>query len=340
MRRKLTTIVAADMVGYSRLMREDEAAVLAALEILKSRFLYPKAEEHGGRIFRFLGDGTLLEFESALGAVEFSIDLQRDLAAYIAENPKQIPLVLRVGINLGDVVIDAGDLHGDGVTIASRVETLSEPGGICLTDIVHAQVRHKISARFLSMGPRSLKNIIDPIHLWRWRPSGDAARIATTTSLIDRSNTFRGQYIIDSKLVDLLLQLHARSVLLAVSNALDSVADESGDAIRFDTLYSHLGEELHIARQMLSGIKIERVGNQGELPSTSIQQNMSEFVAAAFSDSKIGYAFKIIPEAQAIATAGDPYPVKRRRLLDLIRRHHNDDFIARSRRLIDYAYID
>lgn len=341
MRRKLTTIVAADVVGYSRLLSEDEGATLSALELLRTQYIGPKAVANSGRAFRFLGDGTLLEFDSALGAVEFAIDVQRSLSDYNAANPQHIPLLLRVGINLGDVVFENGDIHGDGVNIAVRIEGLAEPGGICLTDSVYSQVKHRIGSSFVSMGSRSLKNIVDPVLVWRWRPASGVPASETIEKLEDGSKAFKGQHIIDPKLVDVLLRLHARSALLAMSNALDSIADEKEEQIRFDKLYLHIGEQLHQARELLNTIKVERIDNHRELSTSGAQQQtMGEFVASMFNDSKIGYAFKIVPEAQAILAAGDSFMVKRKRLLDLVRRFHNEEFMARSRALIKYAYID
>jgi class 3 adenylate cyclase len=339
-RRKLTTIVAADVVGYSRLLSEDEGATLSALELLRTSFLGPMSEAHGGRIFRFLGDGTLLEFESALGAVEFAIALQRGLADYNKTNPHQIPILLRMGINLGDVVIENDDMHGDGVNIAVRLEALAEPGGICLADSVHAQTKQRLRSGFFSIGTRSLKNIADPVLVWRWRPGPDTQTPDSVHRLEDGSGGFKGQHILDPKIVDLLLRLHARSALLAVSNALDAIADEKG-AVKFENFYFHIGEQLHLARDLLYAVKVERIDNHREYSTSGAQQQtLGEFVSSMFNDSKIGYAFKIVPEAQAILATEEPFIVKRKKFLDLVRRYHNDDFIIQSKKLIKYAYID
>jgi class 3 adenylate cyclase len=340
-RRRLTTIVAADVVGYSRLLSEDEGATLSALEVLRTQYIGPKAAAYSGRTFRFLGDGTLLEFDSALGAVEFAIDVQRSLSEYNIANPQHIPILLRIGINLGDVVIENGEIHGDGVNIAVRLEALAEPGGICLTDSVYSQIKQRVGSSFISIGSRSLKNIVDPVLVWRWRPAFDVCPSETIGRLEDGSREFKGQHIIDPKLIDVLLRLHARSALLAVSNALDAIADEKSEQIRFDKLYLHFGEQLHQARELLNTIKVERVDNHRELSTSGArQQTMGEFVASTFSDSKIGYAFKIVPEAQAILATSDSFMVKRKRLLELVRRFHNEEFLTRSRALIKYAYID
>jgi class 3 adenylate cyclase len=340
-RRKLTTLVAIDMVGYSRLLNEDEEAVIESLEILRADFISSKAEVYGGKIVRFLGDATLLYFDSALGAAEFAVDLQRSLAERNAAEPEQIPLVLRIGINLGDIITDDDDIHGDGLNIAVRLEALSEPGGICISESVYAQVKHKIQASFVSIGARSLKNMVDPVHVWRWRPTANARLRETVERLEDGSRSYRGQHLLDPRLVDVLLRLHARSVVLAVSDALDKIAEGPDDTVHLEQLYQNLGDELFEARGLLSCIRVERVSDKSEpMTNGGKQQTMNEFVAAMFSDSKIGYAFKILPEAQAIWSAKDTFLAKRKRFLALVRKFHNDDFIARSRRMIEYAYID
>jgi class 3 adenylate cyclase len=332
MRRKLTAIVAADMVSYTRLISEDERAVLGALDMLRTRFFQPFAEKHGGRIFRLLGDGIMLEFESALGAVEFAVETQTGLARHSAENPQQLPLVLRIGINLGDAVIDKDDLHGEGVTIAVRIESLSEPGGICLTDAVHTQVKHRLGTEFVSIGPRSLKSIADPVHLWRWRPTGERSQ--------SRPFNPRGQHMLDPRLLNLVLSLHARSMMLAVSNALDAVARENGEATPFEAFFSRVTEQLANARQLLCAVKIERAANDDEPSMNGVQQTLSEFVRTTFHHPRIGYASKVLPETQAILASSDPYLVKRTRMLELIQRHHNEAFIAQAQTLIDHAYIE
>lgn len=341
MRRKLTAIVAADMVSYTRLMTENEGAVLDAIEILRTRFLQPLAGKHGGRIFRLLGDGMMLEFESALGAVEFAIETQSSLARHSAENPEQLPLVLRIGINLGDAVVDNDELHGEGVTIAVRIESLAEPGGICLTDAVHTQVRHRLGTEFVLLGPRSLKNIADPVQLWRWRPAAVQPQPGSAPGGRHRPLVNpRGQHVLDPRLLNLVLSLHARSMLLAVSNALDAVARENGEDTPVEAFFSRVGEQLAEARQMLRAVKVERAANDDEPGMSGLQQSLAEFVKSTFQHPRIGYALKVLPETQAILASGEPYLVKRTRLLDLIRRHHDDAFVAQTQTLIDYAYME
>ncbi|WP_170937106.1 MULTISPECIES: adenylate/guanylate cyclase domain-containing protein [Rhodomicrobium] len=341
MRRKLTTIVAADVVGYSQLLSRDEQSALAAIELLRTDILAPKIAAHSGRIFRLLGDGTLLEFESALGAVEFAMEVQRDLAERNAAKQQDPPILLRIGVNLGDVVVEGREVHGEGVNIAVRLEALAEPGGICLTDSVHAQVKNRMHAQFTAIGFRSLKNIVDPVQVWRWQPLPAPGSAEAGESRKSNAFGFSGQHLLDPQLVDLLLHLHARSAQLAVSDALDAVLAETEGNPSFEALFLRMTEQVHKARDMLNGVRIERVDNFLELANAGAKhQTLGEFVGSMFHDSKIGYAFRIIPEAQAILASDYGILAKRTLFMALLRRFHNDDFIARSRSLIKFAYVE
>ncbi len=338
MRRKLTTIVAADIVGYSQLLSQDEVRTLASIEMLRGTILAPLIAAHSGRIFRFLGDGTLLEFESVLGAVEFAVEVQRNLAARNAADPGQTPILLRIGINLGDVVMESGELHGDGVNIAVRLEGLAEPGGICITDSVYAQIKSKLDAPFIPMGFRSLKNIVDPIQVWRWRPLHDAL---TAGAGQVESPGLRSQQAVDPLILDMLLKLHARSAALAVSDALDLALDETTQGMPVDKLYFRLSEQLQQARALLQGVSIERVDNFRELSSNGDKhQTLGDFVSSMFNDSKAGYAFNILPEVQKILASQHTIFMKRKLFMAALRRFHNDEFIERSRSLIKLAYLE
>lgn len=341
MRRKLMTIIAVDVVGYSRLLSENETATLSAIESLNKEYIEPKASKYYGRVFRFLGDATLLEFDSAYGAVKFAIDLQRSLSERKAAKSDENTLILRIGVNLGDVVIEDHDLHGDGVNIAVRLEALAEPGGICLTDAVYRQVKHKIPENFVSIGPRTFKNIADPIHAWRWRPQAHINHVVPE----DQSWGYRlgldGRYVLDPKMIDLLLQLHARSAMLAVSDAFDAIVDETAERAKIEQLYYHISEQLHLAQSILNKIQIERVDHYQEISSSGTkQQTMGEFVSSMLNDSKIGYGFKIIPEAQAILAGDQTLLVKRKRFIELVRQFHNEEYIAQCRSIIKYAFTD
>ncbi len=165
--RRLAAILAADVVGYSRMMREDETGTLAQLKTLQKELLHPKVAEYGGRIVKTTGDGILIEFPSAVDAVQHAIDVQRAMAQRNTAVPDEIRMDLRMGINVGDVIVEGDDLYGDGVNVAARIEGLADPGGTCITSSVYEQVRHKLALEFEDMGEQMVKNIADPIHVYR-----------------------------------------------------------------------------------------------------------------------------------------------------------------------------
>ncbi len=165
--RRLAAILAADVVGYSRLMGADEAGTLAALRARWKDVLTPCIARHRGRVVKVMGDGVLVEFPSAVDAVECAVAVQAGFAAANDGVPVDRRITLRIGINLGDVIVQGGDLYGDGVNIAARLEGLAEPGGVCISASVHDQVRGKVTADFGAMGPQGLKNIAEPLHVYR-----------------------------------------------------------------------------------------------------------------------------------------------------------------------------
>jgi adenylate cyclase len=175
--RKLAAIVAADVVGYSRLIGRDESGTLAALKAVREEVVDPAIAAHHGRIVKTMGDGLLLEFGSVVDAVRCAIEMQTGVAARGGSVPEDRRIVYRIGINLGDVVVDGDDIFGDGVNVAARLEAIAEPGGICLSDDAARQVQNRIDASFESLGAQTLKNIAQPVLAWRWggSPSSRAA---------------------------------------------------------------------------------------------------------------------------------------------------------------------
>jgi adenylate cyclase len=168
MERRLAAIVAADVVGYSRLIRTDEDGTLATLKALQADLIGPKIAEHRGRVVKLMGDGILAEFASAVGAVRAGVELQQAVAERNAAVPKGQQIEFRIGVNLGDVVIDGDDIHGDGVNVAARLEGMAEPGGVYVSAAVHDQVRDRIEIPFEDLGEQYVKNIDRPVHVWRW----------------------------------------------------------------------------------------------------------------------------------------------------------------------------
>ena len=173
--RKLAAILAADVVSYSRLMASDEAGTLAALKRHRQMVFEPAVAAHQGRIVKLIGDGTIVEFASVVDAVNCALSVQRSGDSLQDENLHQPRIVLRIGINLGDVIIEGDDIYGDGVNIAARLEPAAQPGGICISSIVNESIGNRIDARFDDGGHINVKNIDRPIRIWRWHPGSAQA---------------------------------------------------------------------------------------------------------------------------------------------------------------------
>ena len=165
--RRLAAILAADVVGYSRLMGINEEGTLAALKTHQRELIDPKIAEHRGRIVKTTGDGALVEFASAVDAVRCAVEIQRAMSERSAAIPEDRRIDFRIGINVGDIIIDEGDVYGDGVNIAARLEGIADRGGICISDDTFRQVRDKIDVGFDDAGERQLKNIERPVRVYR-----------------------------------------------------------------------------------------------------------------------------------------------------------------------------
>jgi class 3 adenylate cyclase len=170
--RRLVAILAADMVDYSRFMNEDENATIAAWHAARNEVIDPTVAKHTGRIVKHTGDGFLAEFSTVSGAVQCALDMQAEFEAR-RQDPSRRPVVqFRMGINLGDIVVDADDIHGDGVNIAARLEGLADPGGVCVSGDVYRQIRNKLDLGYRSLGEKQVKNIAEPVVAWMIAPPG------------------------------------------------------------------------------------------------------------------------------------------------------------------------
>jgi adenylate cyclase len=170
--RRLTAILAADVVGYSRMMAGDEAGTLAALKRHREAIFDPAVAANSGRIVKLIGDGTLVEFGSVVDAVNCAMAVQRAIAAEVVAGAK---IILRIGVNLGDIIIDGDDIYGDGVNVAARLEPLAEPGGLCVSAIVNESVGSRVDIAFKDGGEVQVKNIDRPIRVWKWHPGSVSA---------------------------------------------------------------------------------------------------------------------------------------------------------------------
>jgi adenylate cyclase len=167
MERRLSAIIAADAVNFSGRMREDEAAALTAVKSCVEEIFEPVIASHNGRIVKLIGDGLLAEFASAVEAVSCAAEVQENLDARNAGLTADTCFRYRIGVNLGDIIVDGGDIFGDGVNIASRLESIAEPGGVAISASVYDQVRAKVDLSFEDLGEKELKNIPDPIRVYR-----------------------------------------------------------------------------------------------------------------------------------------------------------------------------
>ena len=165
--RRLAAIVSADVVGYSLLMGRDDSATLVGLKAHRRELIDPKIAEYGGRIVKTTGDGLLLEFPSVVDAVRCAVDIQRGMAERNAGVSSEQRIDFRIGINVGDIIIDGDDIFGDGVNVAARLQTLAEPGGIRASRVVRDQVLDKLSFTFEDLGPQEVKNIARPVEVYR-----------------------------------------------------------------------------------------------------------------------------------------------------------------------------
>src|SRR5262245_39737390 len=167
--RRLAAIVCMDVAGYSRLMGADEEGTLARVQALQHEVIEPALAAHRGRLVKTTGDGFLAEFASVVDAVRCTAAIQQQAIERAGTEPEARRIALRIGVNLGDVIAEGGDLHGDGVNIAARLEALAEPGTICISGTAYEQVRDRVNLVFEDAGEQALKNIARPVRVWRVR---------------------------------------------------------------------------------------------------------------------------------------------------------------------------
>src|SRR5436853_864039 len=226
MERRLTAILAADVVGYSRLMTIDEAGTLAALTSLRKNLVNPKISEHNGRIFKLTGDGILIEFPSVVSAVACAVDIQSAMRTRNAPEPAA-PIEFRIGVNLGDIIVEDGDIFGDGANVAARLESIAPIGGIAVSQSVRDHVGKRLDLAFEDMGERRLKNIEAPIRVYSIsvdRPSSDGAAAAgqerpsiAVLPFVNMSGDPEQEYFSDGITEDIITDLSKVSGLFVVA---------------------------------------------------------------------------------------------------------------------------
>jgi adenylate cyclase len=300
--RRLAAILAADVAGYSRLMGEDESGTLALLKALRSDVLDAKLEEHGGRIVNTAGDGLLMEFPSAVGALEYAIDTQQALTTRNEAIPEDRRIQFRMGINLGDVIVDGDEIYGDGVNIAARLESLAEPGKICVSAMVRASVRGKLDIEFQDLGYQSLKNIAEPVHVYTISPTLrglDPAASGIGKELLYRPAVAvlpfenlggdpEQEYFADGLTEDIITALsHWRSFPVIARNSVFAYKGKSPDIRK-------VGEELG-ARYVVEG-SVRKGGNRVRITAQLINSDTGHHIWAERYDRELKDIFALQDE--------------------------------------------
>ena len=314
--RRLAAILAGDVVGYSRLMGADEEGTLRDLKEHRAALLHPKVAEHRGRIVKTTGDGVLIEFPSVVDAVRYAVEVQRGMAERNIDVPAERRIDLRIGINLGDVIIESDDIYGDGVNVAARLEALAEPGGICVSRVVRDQVRDKLDFAFDDLGEQNVKNIARPVRVFRVvtnieteaaLPSTDAE--AATLAMSDRpsiavlpftnmSGDPEQEYFVDGIVEDIITGLSRIKWLFVIAR--NSTFVYKGRAVDL----KQVGRELGV-RYVLEG-SLRKSGNRIRVTAQLVEAETGNHLWAERYDRDLADIFAMqdeITEAVTIAIA-------------------------------------
>jgi len=279
MARKLTAILSADVKGYSRLMGDDEEATIRTLTAYRE-VISVLIRQHHGRVVDSPGDNLLAEFASAVDAVQCAVDIQQDLRVRNTELPDHRKMEFRIGLNVGDVVVEGEKIYGDGVNIAARLESLAEPGGICVSGTVHDQIENKLTLSYEYLGEQAVKNIAKPVRVWRVQEGhGTAASLssrgqAPTLTVPEKpsiavlpftnmSGDLEQEYFSDGITEDLITDLSKISGLLVISR--NSVFLYKGKAVKPEQVSRDLG-----VRYMLEG-SVRKAGNRVRITAQLIE---------------------------------------------------------------------
>jgi adenylate cyclase len=304
--RRLTTIMAIDVVGYSRLMSEDEAGTLAALREIRGNLLVPLVKQFGGRIFKLLGDGALIEFPSVIKAVQCAVELQVAMAAKFSQlSPRAIQL--RAGINLGDVVALGSDLYGAGVNLASRLEGLAEPGGICISSSVHEHVTANPAWAWRDLGEQTVKNFAKPVRVYSFispnpasaaelsEPMGRAKPAVAVLPLANMSGDPEQEFFADGLTEEILTELSRFRGLLVISR--NSTFKYKGQAIDIRRVARELG-----ADYLLEG-SVRKTADRVRVIVQLIDGRTDQHIWADRYDRKLADIFDIQDEITAAIVA-------------------------------------
>jgi TolB-like protein/class 3 adenylate cyclase len=299
--RRLAAILAADVAGYSRMMGIDEEGTLARLKAHRRTLLDPKIEEHQGRLVKTTGDGLLAEFASVVDAVRCAVDIQRGMHERNADQPPEKRIELRIGVNVGDVIIDGDDIYGDGVNIAARLEGLAEPGGICVSARVHEDAHGRLDVAFEDAGEQQLKNIARPVRIYRLR-LGAGASARPVLALPDRPSIavlpFQNmsgdpgqEYFADGMVEDIITALSRMRWLFVIArNSSFAYKGRSVDA-------KQVGRDLGV-RYLLEG-SVRKAGNRVRITGQLIDAGTGAHLWAEHFDGGLDDIFDLQDQVTA-----------------------------------------
>ncbi|HYM32285.1 MAG TPA: adenylate/guanylate cyclase domain-containing protein [Candidatus Cybelea sp.] len=299
--RRLAAILAADVVGYSRLMEADEAGTLAALRARRKELIDPKIAEHGGRTVKLMGDGALVEFASVVDAVECAVAIQRTMAELNAGNSEERRIVFRIGINVGDIIIEGEDIYGDGVNLAARLEGIAESGGIAISEDAWRQVQGKVASDFTDLGLQSLKNISRPVRVYRVELGAGSMRQQTAPGLAspdkpsiavlafqNMSGDPEQEYFADGITEDVITDLSKVGGLMVIAR--NSSFAYKGKVIDIRVVARELG-----VRSVLEG-SIRRAGNRVRITAQLIDAETGGHIWAERFDRELSDIFAVQDE--------------------------------------------
>jgi TolB-like protein len=301
--RRLAAIMSADVAGYSRLMGKDETGTLSALKLLRKHVFAPQVAAHKGRVVKLMGDGALVEFPSIVNAVNCAIAVQRVLA----ERPAEEPIKLRIGINLGDIIIEGDDIYGDGVNVAARIQEAAEPGGVALSGSAFDHVSGKVEATFEDAGEHELKNIAKPVRVWRWIDGfGAATGLAEPLALPDKpsiavlpftnmSGDPEQEYFSDGITEDIITELSRfRSLFVIARNSSFTFKGQSVDV-------SEVGRKLGVDYVVEGSVR--KVGNRVRITAQLVEAATGNHLWAERYDRDLDDIFAVQDEVVATIAA-------------------------------------
>jgi adenylate cyclase len=360
MERRLTAILAADVVGFSRLMGADEAGTLAALKKIRAKFVDPKIDEHHGRIFKLTGDGILAEFPSVVAAVACAAEIQSAMRKQNANAPRDGRIEFRVGINLGDVIIDDEDIYGDGVNIAARLEGLADPGGITVSHSVRDQIGNRLELAFEDRGEQMLKNIEKPIRVYNVLLDDAPSGAAVSAKKQDRPsiavlpfNNMSGdpeqEYFSDGITEDIITDLSKISNLFVVARhtaftyknkpvKVQQIGEELGVGFILEGSVRKAGTRVRVTGQLINAkdgghIWVERF-DRNLTDIFAIQDEITEAIVAQLKVKLLAQEKQSIQRAPTDNVEAYTYYLRGR---DFMRRGTSQRYLELARRMFEKA---